>query len=78
MKLRATGQRGARARSPIALDFCASRYLDRDHALAEAYRTGAYSMQAIADHFGVSRMTVSRAVKSREGEHSARDASRAL
>ena len=36
---------------------------DRDRAMAEAYRTGAYSMQAIADHFGVGRMTVSRAVK---------------
>ncbi len=30
------------------------------------YRTGAYSMQAIAEHFGVSRMTVSRPVKHRE------------
>lgn len=47
----------------MRLDYYASRYPDRDRALAEAYRTGAYSMQAIADHFGVSRMTVSRAVK---------------
>jgi REP element-mobilizing transposase RayT/transposase-like protein len=45
------------------LDYYASRYPDRDRALAAAYRTGAYSMQAIAEHFGVSRMTVSRAVK---------------
>jgi REP element-mobilizing transposase RayT len=46
----------------------ASRYTQRDRALAEAYRSGAYSMQAIAEHFGVSRMTVSRAVKNNE-EH---------
>ena len=44
----------------------AARYSDRDQALAAAYRTGAYSMQAIAEHFGVSRMTVSRAVKNHE------------
>jgi hypothetical protein len=31
--------------------------------MAEAYRSGAYSMQTIAEYFGVSRMTVSRAVK---------------
>ncbi|WP_281168008.1 helix-turn-helix domain-containing protein [Thioflavicoccus mobilis] len=41
----------------------AARYRDRDRAMVEAYRAGAYSMQAIAEHFGVSRMTVSRAVK---------------
>jgi putative transposase len=31
--------------------------------MAEAYLAGVYSTQAIAEHFGVSRMTVSRAVK---------------
>jgi len=31
--------------------------------MAEAYKSGAYSMQAIGDHFGVDRSTVSRAVK---------------
>ncbi|MBK1629939.1 addiction module toxin RelE [Thiohalocapsa halophila] len=36
---------------------------DRDRAMADAYRSGAYSMQTIAEYFGVSRMTVSRAVK---------------
>lgn len=41
----------------------AEQFPDRDRAMAEAYRTGAYSMQAIADHFGVGRTTVSRAVK---------------
>jgi len=44
----------------------AARYADRDRATAEAYRSGAYSMQAIAEYFGVSRMTVSRAVKRHE------------
>jgi hypothetical protein len=41
----------------------AEQFPDWDRAMAEAYRTGAYSMQTIADHFGVDRMTVSRAVK---------------
>jgi hypothetical protein len=35
-------------------------------AIAAAYVTCAFSMQAIADHFGVGRMTVSRAVKRSE------------
>jgi len=38
----------------------------RDRAMAETYRTGAYSMQTIGEYFGVSRMTVSRAVKRHE------------
>jgi transposase len=40
--------------------------MQRDRALAEAHRTGAYGMQTIAEHFGVSRMTVSRAVNNNE------------
>ena len=48
------------------LDYYASRYADRDRALVDAYRTGAYSMQTIAEHFGASRMTVSRAVNHNE------------
>ncbi len=55
------------------LDYYASRYPDRDRALAAAYRTGAYSMQAIAERFGVSRMTVSRAVKSKEQDSTPAD-----
>ena len=43
-----------------------THYAERDRATAEAYRSGAYSMQAIAEYFGVSRMTVSRAVKRHE------------
>ena len=41
--------------------------------MAEAYRTGAYSMQGIADYFGVSRMTVSRAVKRHENVSAAQN-----
>lgn len=48
------------------LEYYASQYAERDQALAEAYRSGGYSMQAIAEHFGISRMTVSRAVKLQE------------
>jgi len=57
-----------RQRRPVAkpLQYYAERWSERDQAIAEAYRSGAYSMQAIADHFGVGRMTVSRAVKNHE------------
>lgn len=51
------------------LDHYATRFTDRDRAMAEAYRTGAYSMQAIAVHFRVGRMTVSRAVRKHEPRH---------
>jgi putative transposase len=34
--------------------------------MAEAYRTGAGTIQAIAEHFGVIRMTANRAVKRQE------------
>lgn len=53
-------QRRALAK-PLADD--ADRWPDRDRAMAEAYRTGAYSLQGIANYFGVSEMTVCRAVK---------------
>jgi hypothetical protein len=45
------------------LDSYAERFADRDRAMAEAYCTGASSMQAIGEHFCVARMTVSRAVR---------------
>ena len=48
------------------LDDYASGYADRDTAIVKAYRTGTYSMQAIAEHFGVSRTTVSWAVNNNE------------
>jgi putative transposase len=48
------------------LEAYAAVYPERDRAMAEAYRSGAYSMQAIGDHFGVGRSTVGRAVKRSE------------
>jgi putative transposase len=45
----------------------ASRFPDRNSAMVAAFRSGAYSMQAIAERVGVGRMTVSRAGRRREG-----------
>lgn len=42
-------------------------YADRDGAMSQAYRSGAYTMAQIAEHFGVHYMTVSRAVRAFEG-----------
>jgi len=57
-------------RRPMAwpLDAHAARFADRDEAMARAYRSGAYTMQAIADHFDVHYRTVSRAVRRLEAE----------
>lgn len=57
-----------RQRRPLAraLGYYAQRYSSRDRAIAEAYRSGAYSMQEIGAYFRVGRMTVSRAVKKYE------------
>jgi len=55
--------RSQRRPPPKPLGYFAERYAARDQALAEAYRAGGFSMQAIADYFGVARMTVSRAVR---------------
>jgi len=49
-----------------ALGFYTDRYVEKEKAMVEAYRSGAYSMREIGDFFGVSRMTVSRAVKKGE------------
>ncbi len=58
----------ARQKRPVkkALAFYAERYNDRDWAMTEAYRSGAYSMREIGEFFGVSRMTVSRAVNTQD------------
>jgi REP element-mobilizing transposase RayT len=48
------------------------KYPDRDTAMAEAYRSHAYSLREIANHFGVSHTTASRAVKKRDRYRSAR------
>jgi hypothetical protein len=55
------------------LHYSASRYPDWGRALAAAYRTGACSIQAIAERFGVSRMTVSRTVKCKEQDSTPAD-----
>ena len=55
---------------PEPLAYFSEHYPERDDAIAEAYGTGAYSMQQIAEHFGVGRMTVSRAVKRYETSRS--------
>jgi REP element-mobilizing transposase RayT len=47
---------------PKPLELYAALYDERERAMAEAYRSGSYSMQAIAEWFGVGRSTVSRAV----------------
>jgi REP element-mobilizing transposase RayT len=46
----------------LSLDDYAARYVERDAAMACAYRSTVYSMMQIAAHFGVSVKTVSRAV----------------
>ena len=42
-------------------------YQSRNEAMARAYRSGAYTMSEIGEHFGVHYMTVSRAVRRFEG-----------
>ena len=51
------------------LSYYAHRYQSRQHAMATAYATGAYTMKAIADYFGVHYSTVSRAVKQAESDN---------
>ncbi len=43
--------------------YYAGEYADKAKAMAEAYRSGGYSLQEVGAYFGVGRMTVSRAVK---------------
>jgi hypothetical protein len=52
-------------RRPLASSLAefARRYPVRHEAMARAFQTGAYSMQEIADYFGVHYSTVSRAVR---------------
>lgn len=50
------------------LDDYVARHPDRNAAMAAAYRSGQYSMKAIAEHFGVHYATVSRAVAAREDD----------
>ena len=50
----------------LSLDEYLTHHPDRDTAMAQAYRTGAYTMAEIGEHFGVHYMTVSRAVRKYE------------
>ena len=50
----------------LSLDEYQERYAQRNEAMAQAYKSGAYTMTQIADHFGVHYMTVSRAVRALE------------
>ncbi|WP_040725099.1 transposase [Thiomicrorhabdus sp. Kp2] len=42
-----------------------SQYIDRDVAICKAYETGAFSMKAIGNHFGLHYSRVSRIVKAK-------------
>jgi putative transposase len=55
-------------RRPFAASLAdlAQRYPARHEAMARAFQTGVYSMQEIADYFGVHYSTVSRAVRGLE------------
>ncbi len=45
------------------LDWYSTHYTDPKQAMVRAYLSGHYSLEEVGNHFGVSRMTVSRAVK---------------
>lgn len=49
--------------SPLGLNDYARRAATRNEAICVAYRSGGYTMRAIAAHFGVHYSTVSRAVR---------------
>lgn len=48
------------------LDYFKKRYSERNTAMAKAYLSGHYTLEAVGIHFGVSYATVSRAVKQLE------------
>jgi putative transposase len=60
-------------RRPLARPLAefARRYPDRHEAMARAFQTGVYTMQEIADYFGVHYSTVSRAVRRFENANGA-------
>ena len=51
---------------PKRLDYYETITKDKKTAMAKAYLSGHYTLQAVGDHFGVSYATVSRAVKAFE------------
>jgi REP element-mobilizing transposase RayT len=68
-RLREVPRAQRRAAAPTLEQF-AQRYPQRE-AMARAFQTGAYTMQAIGRHFGVHYATVSRAVRWWEGSRRA-------
>lgn len=62
--------RSQRSVCALPLAEYASKYSERNEAMARAYLSTAYSMQDIASHFGVSCKTVSRAVQRFEVDNS--------
>ena len=50
----------------LTLDQYQQSFTDRNQAMAQAYKSGAYTMGQIADFFDVHYMTVSRAVRENE------------
>lgn len=53
--------------SPVkALSFYKEKFKSRNRAMAEAYRSGHYTLAEVGNEFGVSYATVSRAVKALE------------
>lgn len=52
----------------LSLDDYQEQYPVRNDAMAQAYRSGGYTMAKIAEHFGVHYMTVSRAVRALESK----------
>jgi len=48
------------------LSYFSNRYSGRDESMAQAYRSGHYTLEQVGQHFGVSYATVSRAVKRME------------
>lgn len=59
----------------MPLDYYANKFERREVAMAEAYRSTAFSMSEIAAHFRVSVKTVSRAIAAMEKARSSHDAS---
>jgi putative transposase len=57
-------------RRPVArpLTWYSEKYPDRDKAVFEAFRSGAYSMREIGDHVGLHYSTISRIVRLNEKE----------
>ena len=56
-------QKSQKIRPVKPISFYKEKYKNRNKAMAEAYRSGHYTLAKVDDEFGVSHATVSRAVK---------------